>query len=355
MMTDFRLSVFILTLISLGCSGENGSSSSVDQNSTQTADVATTQSAESEQTQPMAVDPNHKETKWIGTIPYDVFFDDPLTVASDQTKVATTVDDSVAPSVDSESSAPAPTEVPTTNNAAQTPAVDWGQILPMEHLIDEIKAIRTRLGQNMQTVATYNKATEAIALDGATLTALGAIASEQQNDSTWQPRGKFVRDLGYEISMNASGTGRSAFSATEEPFLKLMTVLDGGTIDFEPQESVANPDVIFVADIMKLIDASLKAVKANVNTESRLKENPAGIEREMRVLAALMAIMRTDGYDNADADLYQKLTGNFFDGAMQSAEAAKSEDFESFKTGLSMMQNTCAECHQQYKSNSTGF
>ena len=34
-----------------------------------------------------AVDPAHPETKWIGTIPFDVFYDQPLQVASDATPV----------------------------------------------------------------------------------------------------------------------------------------------------------------------------------------------------------------------------------------------------------------------------
>ena len=63
-----------------GCSGENvPDSTSQPAQDTPVADR--TESSETP-TQTAAVDPQRPETKWIGTIPYDVYYDDPLTVAS---------------------------------------------------------------------------------------------------------------------------------------------------------------------------------------------------------------------------------------------------------------------------------
>ena len=348
--------LLMIAMIGWGCSSPDGQSIPANENMTTNASGSRSEIGTKADNQTVAVDVNRKETRWIGTIPYDVFYDDPLTIASDQRHVGPTTQNTPPETADPSPEDSVPKEPAPVENVVTTATVDWSQILPMPMLLDEIKSIRTRLGQNMQTVGTYNKAIEPIALDGAILTALGVIGTEHSDETDWKPRAKFVRDLGYEVAMNANGTGRSAYAATEEPYSKLVTVLDGGTVnDLEPEETVHNPDVVYVADIMKRIDGTLKSVKANVNTEARLKEDPLNIEREMRVLAALVALMRTDGFDNADADLYQELAGKFYDGALQSATAAKAEDFESFRAGLNQMQNTCAECHQQYRSNSTGF
>ncbi|MEW4487960.1 hypothetical protein AB1L42_07735 [Thalassoglobus sp. JC818] len=304
------------------------------------------------------VDPNRKETQWIGTIPYDVFYDQPLTIAADSTSLASNTPGNATQQLPEMTPDQTPETPPTdsTSSAASSDSANWTEILPLPILIDETKSIRNRLSENLQTVGTYNKSINAIALDGAMMTALGAIATVHQEDDDWKTRAKFVRDLGYEIYMAADGTGRTAFSATEEPYLKLITALDGGTVnDVEAEEVVDFADVVYVSDIMKRIDASINDLKANINTESRLKEDSEKTEQELRVLAALATIMSSDGYDSADSELYQKLTSKFVDGALSSVQAVKTENYDGFREGLNQMQSTCAECHQQFRSNSSSF
>ncbi|TWT40138.1 hypothetical protein KOR42_49860 [Thalassoglobus neptunius] len=304
------------------------------------------------------VDPNRKETQWIGTIPYDVFYDQPLTIAADSTSLSANSPDTTTqeiPEMPPENTSETPS-TDTSPSVTSTEAVNWTEILPLPILIDETKRIRNRLSENLQTVGTYNKSINDISLDGAMMTALGAIATVHPEDDDWKNRAKFVRDLGYEIYMAADGTGRTAFTATEEPYLKLITALDGGTVnDVEADEVVDFADIVYVSDIMKRIDESINDLKANINTESRLKEDSEKTEQELRVLAALATIMSSDGYDSADSELYQKLTGKFIDGALSSVKAVKTENYEGFREGLNQMQSTCAECHQQFRSNSSSF
>ena len=304
------------------------------------------------------VDPNRKETQWIGTIPYDVFYDQPLTIAADSTSLAANSPDTATqqiPEMTPENTSETPS-TDTSSPVTSSEAVNWTEILPLPILIDETKRIRNRLSENLQTVGTYNKSINAISLDGAMMTALGAIATVHPDDDDWKSRAKFVRDLGYEIYMAADGTGRTAYTATEEPYLKLITALDGGTVnDVEAEEVVDFADVVYVSDIMKRIDASVNDLKANINTESRLKEDSEKTEQELRVLAALATIMSSDGYDSADSELYQKLTDKFVNGALSSVQAVKTENYDGFREGLNQMQSTCAECHQQFRSNSSSF
>lgn len=349
--------------------GATGADASVASN--QSAPAATTtangQSTPATTTVKTPVDPQRQETRWIGTIPYDVFYDQPLTVASDATAIgrapgtAPANASAQAPAMAASSSAaPMPASDASAGDApkpaAGNKAVDWAHLLPMEVLTAEMKIIRARLTGNLQTVATYNKAAESISVDGAMIAALGAIAEVHPEDETWQQRGKYIRHLGYEIYSNAGPSGRTGFQATEEPFLKLQTAMDGGNLDgLEVDEEPSFAEVVYVAEMMKRIEESFNNLKANINTEARFKEDPSAVERELRMLAALGAMMGTEDYDNAQAAGYQDLINRFVTGAMEGVDALQTGQFEGFREGLNKIQNTCAECHQQYRGSESGF
>ena len=351
------LALFVaLGMIYTGCSGTADKSASEKSPETTQTSSQSSQSSSSNEQESQTVDPNRQETKWIGTIPYDVFYDDPLTVAADPRRVGSTTETNTTQTEMTTEPVTSDTADSTTDATAASGEISWSEILPMEVLINETKSLRTRLSGNMQTLGTYNQSTAQISLDGAMMSALGAIGTVHDEDSNWKERAKFVRDLGYEVYMSADGTGRSAFKSTEDPFLKLLTSLDGGTVsDLSPDEVVPFADLIYGSEIMKRIESSVSNLKSNINTEARMKEDPEAVERELRVLAALGTIMGTDGYDSADAELYQQLIKKFVDGALLGVKGVQTEDYESFKNGVNQIQTTCSECHQQFRSNDSGF
>lgn len=324
----------------------------------------TSQGANAAQEQPASVakvDPDRKETQWIGEIPYDVFYDQPLQVAVDTTAVGSPT------SISTQQGAPQPsTEPPATAEmkpAEEKPAAsasgdgpDWAAVIPMEFLVDEVKALRTRLTANLQTVATYNQNNTDIALDGAMLSAMAAIATVHSESTSWKENAHFIRDLAYDIYMNAEGTGRTPFTATKEPFEKVMTILDGGPpSDTDAEPVVDFSDLIYVSEVMKRIDSSFTSLKADINTEARMKEDPLAVERELRVLAALGTMIGIDTYENTEEEEYQQYLKRFIDGGLASADAVKAENFEGFQSGLNQIQTVCAECHRKYQGIDTGF
>src|SRR5690606_17276308 len=107
-------------------------------------------------------------------------------------------------------------------------AVEWDEILPLPMLVEEVKLIRTRLTGNLQTVATFNRSQNPIALDGGSLAGLAAITPNYNDPLAWKDNARFVRDLAFEINENSAGTGREPFTNTKTPFDKLTVVLDGG-------------------------------------------------------------------------------------------------------------------------------
>ncbi len=307
-----------------------------------------------------AVDAQHKETKWIGKIPYDVFFDQPLTIAADATVIGGGPVASVAAATPASAMlrpSAAPAESPSAPSASAAPggAPNWGELLPMAMLVEEVKALRTRLTGNLATVATFNKSAPAISQDGAILAALTAVAAMHPEDVSWKPKAKFIRDLAFEVSSSANGTGREPFNKTKEPFDKAMTLLDGGKPPEGAAKDVPLADEIYLADMMKRIEATFNNLKSNVNTEAKLKENPAATERELRMLATLGTIMSDASYSSAEEEKYQGFTKRFIGGALDGLQALKTANFQGFQAAINQIQTSCSECHQQYRGSNSGF
>ncbi|WP_437190772.1 cytochrome c [Planctomicrobium sp. SH527] len=326
---------------------------------------------------PAVANTGGKETKWIGTIPYDVFYDQPLVIAANSASTGTvpalpagnaiaaattsptspsaTQASPAMPATPAESMPATPAATPSAN-APMGAAANWAEVIPMPILVEEIKLLRTQLTGNLQTVATYNKSFKSISLDSAVLAALAGLAEVHPEALNWKDKAHFVRDLASEISSSASGTGRDAFTKSKEPFDKLTIILDGGKApEMESKAGAPFADNIYVADMMKRIEHSFTGLKSNFNTPARLKEDPQLIERELRLLTALGTMMTDRSYDSAEEENYQKLANQFIGGTKDALTAAKSGDLEGYQAALNKAQTSCAECHQQYRGNGSSF
>ncbi|MBX3443033.1 MAG: hypothetical protein KF774_11565 [Planctomyces sp.] len=311
---------------------------------------------------PPPVDPARPETKWIGTIPYDVFFDQPLRVAANAAPVAggiapLTAD--VAPGPDAAvppvTSVAPPIEPSAPVDAAPEDgdgAVDWGQIAAMAVIVDEVKQARVRLEKNLQKVADFNKNVAAIARDGAVLAALSWIAAEHPEDVNWKSKAGSLRDLSYEIYMKAEGSGSRPFNATKTPFETLKGLLDGESPASEAPTGVTLAEVADRGALMARVDESYNSLKANVNTPARLKEESARAVHELAVMSLLMQAMGDESYDRADDPRYGEFIKRMVSQQQQASAAAEGDRFEDFSSLLSQMNLTCNECHQMFRTGS---
>jgi len=251
--------------------------------------TSATPTTDSQPAQPQATEPapapapdsnRSTKTKWVGDIPYDVFFDQPLVVAADSTSLAPSVGTSATPS--QQTPAVEPDQTPTTpatstmdpaQAASTAGGPNWQELVDVDVLNEAVTKLRNRLRTNLNTLATYNRNIDAIANDGACLAALAAVAEAHPNAVGWKDKAKYVRDLGYEIYQKADGTGRAAFDATREPFEQIVAILNGGPPPDMPAED--NVPFDYVADrteMMKRIKQSYDFLRAEINTEARFKE-----------------------------------------------------------------------------------
>jgi hypothetical protein len=309
---------------------------------------------------PARTDRTSSGTKWVGDIPYDVFYDQPLVVAADNAALAPSISTPASEPRAAEMTAPATTDPHVETPAPAQPSTgsgpDWPQLVQADVLNDAVTQIRNRLNTNLNTLATYNRNLDAIVTDGAALAALAAVAEVHPDAVSWKDKARYVRDLGYAISQAADGTGRGPYEATKLPFEQIVAILNGGPPpDIDAEDNVPFADVADRYEMMKRIKQSFDFLRAEINTQNRFKEAPEDIVREASVLASFGGVLSDESYDSADQDMYQNFIREFMQANMDVARAARSDDFSGFENARNRVQQACDRCHAEYAFGTDSF
>jgi cytochrome c556 len=295
--------------------------------------------------------------KWYGNIPYDIWFNEPLTVAAENTAVAaanvpTTTPD-VKPSAGEQPlAAPTPAGSDTPASTAATGAADWKALAPISVLEAETKKIRNHLTESLKSVGQYNANYKDIQADGATLAAIAAIVLEHPDPISWKENAAHIRDLGAKIAQEAQGLGKKPFDATQIPFEQLIVILDGS----KPQGLEAAESTVDFAEradrggLMKRMEKSFEWMKKNVTTESVFKSEKETLLHESAVLAALASVIATEGYTSADEDEYKGFAKGLIDASRGITQDVQSENFTGFTNNINQVQKKCDECHVEYRN-----
>ncbi len=164
--------------------------------------------------------------KYLDDIPYDVFFDDPLAIASDSTNVGAP-STPVAATTDTPQTADTPMPEKTTPAATSAGSGNWADYIAMEQLQEESKRIRNQLKSLLQTPATYKEDFEVIKMDGAVLSALAVMTAESGEGISWKPNAGYIRDYGFEMFEAAKGPAKPNYDATNAVYENLQAVFDG--------------------------------------------------------------------------------------------------------------------------------
>lgn len=302
------------------------------------------------------VDPSRLETKWIGTIPYDVFFDQPLKVASDATAVAVaTTDAGAATPGKVDAAPPAESTPPTTPPSAgsnDSGPVDWGKVVPASVLVDETKQIRVRLEKNLQKVGDYNKNIDAIGQDGAVLAGIAMVIQKHPEGPNWKDKAAYVRDFASQVYMKAEGTGSKPFNATKAPFEEIKKLLDGEAASGDAPAEATFGEVADRGALMKRLSSTYDSLKSNVNSAGRLKEEAARAQHDLAIMTLLMTIMADPSYDQADDPRYVEFVQKIVGQQKDAAEAAAADNFDGFSSAVGKINITCNECHMLFRTGS---
>jgi len=292
--------------------------------------------------------------RWIGEIPYDVWFEDPLSVlAEDQSADETrspnqtgTVAEPTGRDSEGKQTDIVP-DLPTTR-------IKWENIIAAEQLQTEAKTILNRLTTSMQSVATYNRSYEEIGVQAATLAAIAGILASHSGSHRWKENAAHICDLATSIADAAQGRGRSAYEAVQIPFEELVAILSGDVpAGLEPVSADAEGiDFALHAEcnsLMHRIEFSHQHLKQNLGDQASFPVDPEDGLHEATLLAALVQVIATDGYSSSDEADYAGHAQEVVKAAQEIINAVNEKNYEAYGSALNRMQVQCNECHASFR------
>ncbi len=300
------------------------------------------------------------DVKRVDGIPYDVFFDRPLTVGGDKTPVG----GSAAPAT----ATPAATDVvktdtPKMNDApkadAPKPAAGggdgWDKTISTEELLDAIKGVRNQLQTRLASVQAYNSAQLEVPVFGTELTVLADIARQHPGEIRWKDKAKIIRTLAIEItkvSSSAEARGKKSFDAINGYFLKACELLDGNA----PPDLPESPDEVSLEEnanikyLMKRLDRVESTLKTGTASEDGFKKNLQVAQRESAVLAALAKVIQDKSYGYDSEDEYNKHANGMREAGRGMVKAAQDSNFSEYDMLRSAVSQRCSDCHMTYRT-----
>lgn len=365
-----RAAVLVVALIT-GCGGDRATdegqepraaSAPAEQqtNGTRSGDEAPSgseQTASSTAADSDAVHTDSDGRKWIGDIPYDVWFEDPVAVANNERPVGgeTSPPGESEPSPMPDSSggdASTPPEDPASDEPADFwAATDWPDLIPAAVVESETKRIRNRLRQFLQTLGKYNAHYQEIEVDGVTLAALGTIAHHHPGSVNWKEQALVVRDLGTAIADASTSLGREAYETAQQPYESLAAILRGSR-----PSGVSGPDpdagllfTVYRTGVMKRMERAHNRLSKNINTESAFREDPETVLHEASLLGALGRLASHPEYPSAEEEKYQEYAGDLVEASLEIKQAVQNESFTKYDQALDRVQKSCAACHSDYR------
>lgn len=282
-------------------------------------------------------------------IPYEVFFDKPLELISQQPTSSTSTGTPPA-SKPAEKRPVAAEPGPAVAGKSDDAESEWNDLISLAELQSEVKTIRNELTQILANQGQFNKNFKLAAVNGTELAVLAAIAPHLEGSFTWKENAKFARDFGAELSEAASGLGRENFDKTKGAFVKLKMILDGSI----PADAgdVADSRVFHEfaprKKVMRRIEAGKNMLKQNINSEARFKSLADQIRHESELIAALTAVIKSKGYDYTDEADFQNFADSLIESAKEASESVANESYDQFKSAIDKMNKSCTDCHGAY-------
>ncbi|OYW21246.1 MAG: hypothetical protein B7Z55_05980 [Planctomycetales bacterium 12-60-4] len=342
-----------ITTVSLpGCGGAPAPVSNETAAAPTKAKPAKTKSSESDDAEPsnpnVRVDADGR--KWIGDIPWDVFFDDPLAVVANNTPVGG------APAAGTASMTPMESPFPETpaspSPSAAGGAVDWKSLVTMEQIADEAKRIRNHLTSSLQSQGSYNGNYKDLAVDGAVVSALAAVAGLHPGDISWKANSRFLREYGLQLNGAAVGLGRENYSASQTAAENIEAVLNGNLPGNAGDPPAARPfaEVASRAGLMNRMEKASEWMRANINAESVFNKELEQIRQESAILGLFAKIISDKTYDSTEEEDYVRPAGLLVAAAHEAVVSTEEKSYAKFQDAMNQIKKACDECHLSYRN-----
>jgi hypothetical protein len=347
------LSLTAMLAIFSGCGGGEKKNADTDGGSTKsTGSTSSTGSGSKKPSDKGETD----ERPAIGGIPVDVYFPNPLGVASDQRLVGGPVTPpGPGPGEDPmPDPGPAPDPKPDTV-AASSDGPNWSELITVEELLGEVQSIRNDLNSRMVNFGAYKRSTLEVPVFGTTLAFLADIARRHDGEVKWKDKAHFIRALAIamvDVTSSSTAGAKKSYDAVNESFLKICDILDSNDPPGLPETEV---DVDFgdfaeLGYLMKRLERGEEWLMTNAGSEAGFKEKGALAKREASVFVVISSSFTSESFSYNEYEDFVKWVHELRDAAKGMHKAVDAEKFDDFDALRSQMSQKCTQCHSVYKN-----
>ena len=318
-----------------GCGGTSKSGESTDSSPATTAQNAEGSSSDappkamnSADTRPATDSPRRQDERWtdangveyLGNVPLDVFYDQPLKVAGDQTMLggvpamAQSGGPATLPSSMNNSPMGSADTPPAADSQAPTVASanSWPDLISGEEIKTEITDSRNFLNKSLQRYGDYKKAMLMIPGKAASIAVLSHIAMQHPDDVSWKEDAIYIRDLAKKMNEETLKPDKKSHERVLTLFENITSTLDRSRPSDleEPNTEDSYVDVAGMDMLMVRLDEAEKRLKTEAGSESAFETKKEMIKHEAALLGTLSHVITLEGYGYADDDEFKGYANN---------------------------------------------
>lgn len=302
---------------------------------------------------PAGVRRDEEGKKWLGDVPYDIWFEKPLEIVSQDQLLTGRNQGTPSVSQDSGKNATSTADLaknpPSTTNQTETNSSSSN--LSGELLADEVKRIQNQLQQLTRNVGTYNRSLKAVGAASVSLILMGNLAAEHPDRIPWKEQSAAVLECGRQILAASETSGRESLKTAKEALETLVVILNG--------ESVAAPanagseltlgEEAPLDKLMNRVDESEKWLSAEISSEKEMKRNLNSVQREAALLETLAQTMGLNSYELSEESLYQEEADNLKNASRNLFKSATEQNWTNYQSALDQVKKSCNDCHTEYR------
>lgn len=297
---------------------------------------------------------------YLGDVPLDVFFDEPLKIARNQTPLGGGMTDVAAnggtPVLPSGSSPTFDTSMsnsPAETGDASADAFSWDTLLSIDVLQNEVTDARNFLNRSVQSYGDYKKVTLMIPGKAASLAVLASVAMEHPQEVNWKSDAIYIRDLARQMNDDPLQANKKDHTKVLDLFENIASTLDrsrpAGLEEPNPEDSFV--DVAGMDMVMVRLDEAEKKLKTEAGSQTAFESKKEMINHEAAILATFSHVVTLEGYGYADDEEFTGYANQIVKAAQRIQNATESNDFNSYELALSKVSTSCSECHSAYRNN----
>ena len=345
------LSLTAMLAVFSGCGGGDKKKADTDGGSTKsTTKTSSTGSGSKKASSKSETD----ERPSIGGVPLDVYFENPLEVASDQRLVGGTATTPGPGPGEDPGPGPDPMPKPEPETVAASDGPNWSELITVEELLGEVKSIRNHLNSRMVNFGAYKRSTLEVPVFGTTLAFLADIARRHDGDIKWKEKAHFIRALAIamvDVTSGPTSGVKKSYDAVNESFLKICDILDSNDPPDLPETEV---DVEFgdfaeLGYLMKRLERGEEWLMTNTGSEAGFKEKGDLAKREASVFVAISSSFTAESFSYNEYEDFVEWAHGLRDAAKGMHKAVDAENFDDFDALRSQMSQQCTQCHGVYK------